>query len=147
MIEKTRSRACFYNLFNYAKRCKFYFRPTFTIKYCFLPFEGKNCHQLNLFRKLQIVFTFSLFTEIAFPCNSRFASPLDFRKPDFSDNKSIMLLPKTSDFELPACGTPSKICKNNSSSNLQIFCSTSAEKDFRSFLMLFRILLFHEPKS
>ena len=63
-------------------------------------------------------FTFSLFTEIAFPCNSRFASPLDFRKPDFSDNKSIMLLPKTSDLATSACGTPSKICKNNSSSKL-----------------------------
>ena len=45
----------------------------------------------------KVSFTFSLFTEIAFPESSLLASPLDLRKPDLSEIRSTILLPITSD--------------------------------------------------
>ena len=48
----------------------------------------------------KVSLTFSLLMEIEFPANSRFASPFDFKNPDFSEIKSITLLPTTSDFEI-----------------------------------------------
>ena len=56
----------------------------------------------------KVSLTFSLLMEIEFPANSRFASPFDFKNPDFSEIKSITLLPTTSVFEISICGTPSK---------------------------------------
>ena len=58
--------------------------------------------------------TLDLFKEIEFSFIALLASPLDFKKPDFSTRASIIGIPlKISSLLISVLGTPSKISKKD----------------------------------
>ena len=87
------------------------------IKLVFFPLPSKMNWLFNkwLSFKTNESSTFSLFTEIALAFNSRRASPFDARKLDSLTRASTMDNPSLiRDFEIIACGTPSKTAKKSS---------------------------------